>query len=657
LSLQTETAAQRVKALGAARPARHGAWASRTFGADWQTALPFMLPMVILLFGVVGWPLLQAVLLVFTRTVGFKTGPFVGLANFGNLMHNAEYFNSLKVTLQFAVSAVFIKFWLGLLVALILATNIPGRNILTALVLIPWVIPEVVKALIWRSLYDPQFGGINLLLVRLHLSNGGISWLGDPHLALPAVTAVQIWGGVPFFIVVLLSGIKALDAEQFNAAAIDGANAFRRFLHITLPGLRYVIIVCCLLSFIWTFNGFGLIYLLTAGGPGNATQLYAILAYRAITGFLYSQGTAIALSTAPVLAVVIAVLGRYMMTTGNEPPSGELPGVVRAVVTPFALFFRGLGWVVMRIVEVLELAVLGLATLLRHAVGRGDKASVFGQRGNARAMRIASVLILAVVLIFELFPFYWSIITAFKPEAQIEEAVNIFWPKPWTVEHFQYMLSQTDFPTWLKNTVAVAVVTTAISVTAAALGAYALVRLRWRGARTFSVLVLITYLVPSIMLLIPMYKILSDLHLNNSVKSLMVTYPSFILPFATWLLMGYYRSIPEELEEAAQMDGCSRFSAFFRVVLPLVKPALMATALFAITASWNEFLFAYAFIFSDTAKTLPVGLAQMVFGDVYPYGNMMAASLMMTIPVVLMYTLGQRYMVEGLTAGSVKGGG
>jgi multiple sugar transport system permease protein len=219
------------------------------------------------------------------------------------------------------------------------------------------------------------------------------------------------------------------------------------------------------------------------------------------------------------------------------------------------------------------------------------------------------------------------------------------------------MLSQTDFPIWLKNTVSVAVVTTAVSVVAAALGAYALVRLRWRGARTFSVVVLITYLVPGIMLLIPMYKILSELHLNNSIKALMATYPSFILPFATWLLMGYYRSIPEELEEAAQMDGCSRMAAFFRVVLPLVKPALLATALFAITASWNEFLFAFAFIFSDTSKTLPVGLAQMVLGDIYPYGNMMAASIMMTVPVVLLYVLGQRYMVEGLTAGSVKGGG
>jgi multiple sugar transport system permease protein len=249
------------------------------------------------------------------------------------------------------------------------------------------------------------------------------------------------------------------------------------------------------------------------------------------------------------------------------------------------------------------------------------------------------------------------VITAFKPEQQISLAYSILWPTPWTWEHFTYMWTQTDFPIWIKNTVSVAVVVTALSVVAASLGAYSMVRLRWRGARFLSVIVLITYLVPGIMLLIPMYKILSDLHLNNSVTGLMATYPSFILPFCTWLLMGYYRSIPEELEEAALIDGCNRLGAFFRVVLPLVKPALLATALFAITASWNEFLFAFTFIFSDANKTLPVGLAQMILGDVYPYGNMMAASIMMTVPVVIMYIVGQRYMVAGLTAGAVKGGG
>ena len=137
--------------------------------------------------------------------------------------------------------------------------------------------------------------------------------------------------------------------------------------------------------------------------------------------------------------------------------------------------------------------------------------------------------------------------------------------------------------------------------------------------------------------------------------ALMVTYPSVMLPFATWLMMGYYRSIPEELEDAAMIDGCNRFQAFFRVVLPLVRPALLAVAMFAVTQAWNEFLYAFTFIRSAEVFTLPVGLQGMIIGDVQPWGELMAASLMTAVPVIIIYMLGQKFMVAGLTAGSVKG--
>ncbi len=656
--MSIQTAAQPPRAITAkATPLARERWSERAFGKDWKTAWPFILPLLILMFAIIGWPVVKAVSLVFTRTVGFQTGPFVGLQNIANLIHNPDYPASIKVTVLFTFWSVFFKYWVGLVAALVLTSNIRFRNVLTGLVLIPWIIPEVVKALAWRTLYAPQFGGLNLVLQRLHIISQGVPWLGDPHLALPSIIVVDVWGGIPFFVIVLLSGIKALDHEQYDAAAIDGANAFRRFLHITLPGLRYVTIVCCLLSSIWTFNNFGLVYLLTSGGPGTATQVYSIFAYRAISGFLYSQGTTIALSMAPFIAIAVIFLGRYMMSGGRYEEVGNVPGLFRAIGLPFRLLFRGLGRAVMAIIDAAETGILAVAAGLGRVLGRPDGTGLLGRRAAGRALLTAGSVVLAAVLVFELFPFYWMIITAFKSENQIEGGINILWPQPWTIDHFTFMWQQTDFPIWLRNTVQVAIVATAVSVVAAALGGYALVRLRWRGARSLSVIVLITYLIPGIMLLIPMYKILTELHLNNSIKALMVTYPFFILPFCTWLLMGYYRSIPEEMEEAAQIDGCSRFGAFYRVVLPLVKPALLATALFAITASWNEFLFAFALIFSDTSKTLPVGLAQMILGDIYPYGNMMAASIMMTIPVVIMYVFGQRYMIAGLTAGSVKGGG
>ena len=179
--------------------------------------------------------------------------------------------------------------------------------------------------------------------------------------------------------------------------------------------------------------------------------------------------------------------------------------------------------------------------------------------------------------------------------------------------------------------------------------------MRWKGAGFLSTAVLITYLMPGIMLVLPLYQLFASLRLVNTLGALIVSYPTFLMPLACWLLMGYYRSIPEELEEAAQIDGCNRFQAFFRIVLPLVLPALMAVALFAVTGAWNEFLFAFVFTQSNSATTLPVGMGRWIVGDVFAWGPIMASAVMMSIPVVAFYAFAQRFLVEGLTAGSVKG--
>jgi multiple sugar transport system permease protein len=231
----------------------------------------------------------------------------------------------------------------------------------------------------------------------------------------------------------------------------------------------------------------------------------------------------------------------------------------------------------------------------------------------------------------------------------------MFWPDPWTTEQFTALLTQTKFTNWYVNTITVSLCSTAISVFVASLGAYGLVRLKWRGANPLSTSVLVAYLMPAVLMFIPMYVILTELKLINTLWALMITYPSVVLPFATWLMMGYYRSIPEELEDAALIDGCTRFQAYYKVVLPLVRPALLAVALFAVTQAWNEFLYAYMFLRSNEVFTLPVGLNQLIVGDVQPWGLLMAASLLTALPVVIIYMLGQRFMVAGLTAGSVKG--
>jgi multiple sugar transport system permease protein len=255
----------------------------------------------------------------------------------------------------------------------------------------------------------------------------------------------------------------------------------------------------------------------------------------------------------------------------------------------------------------------------------------------------------------EVVPLYFIGVTAFRTTLDIEQVKHLFWPDPWTLEHFDYVVHRLPFLQWYANSILVAVASMLVSVSVASLAAYSLTRLKWRGGRALSATVLLAYLVPGALLVLPMYAILLQLHLINTLVALILLYPSVVIPFATWVMMGYYRSVPGEIEDAALVDGCTRVGAFWRVVLPLVRPALLAVAMFSIAQAWNEFLFAFTFLWNSQLDTLPVGLAGLINGDVQMWGELMAAALLTALPLALLYMAGQRFMVAGLTAGSVKG--
>ena len=629
----------------------------RILGRDWPTAYLFILPTALLLFGLIGYPFARAVYLSFHNAVGVRVGNFVGLENYANLWADSFFLRAVGVTVAFTFWSVLFKFILGLGTALLLHHIPRWGSVLGGLVLLPYIIPEVVRGLAWRVLLDPLFGALNFILVNvLGVLDKGLPWLGDPTTALPSVILVNIWSGLPFFIILMVAGLKAIDAEQYEAAAIDGASAWRKFLHITLPGLRYVIIVAVLLNTIFTFNGFTLTYILTGGGPGGATRIYTILAYEyAVQGLRYGSGIAVAMTTAPALFLLILFLGRYMMNRGDESRTeGDESPIWRAtmfVLWPLRLVLRGVLFVFWTLNNLVE-TVLGAATA---AVRPPGSTPLLPKKARQNVGYGVMYALLGAVLLFEMLPFYFIFVTAFKTNYQIQQIQSMFWPAPWTLDQFRYLFTQIPFVNWYGNTIMVTFVSVTVSVLASALGAYGLVRLKWRGSGVLSTSVLISYLMPAALMFIPLYVILAQFRLLNTPYALMLTYPTAVLPFATWLMMGYYRSIPEELEDAAMIDGCTRFGAFFRVVLPLVRPALLAVTLFSVTQAWNEFLYAYMFLRSAEVFTLPVGLAQLIVGHVQPWGVLMAASLLTAGPIIVIYMLGQRFMVAGLTAGSVKG--
>jgi len=615
----------------------------RIFGRDWKIAFLFVAPIVILMTLFIGWPFFKALYTSMTiRTLARETR-FVWFDNYIRLYQDPYYIQAVKNTVVFTTGSILSKLALGLCAALLLHSQKRWRNLLTGLILLPWIIPSVVQALAWRSILDPLFGGLNPMLQWLGLISQPLSWLADPKLAMASVIAVNVWAGIPFFTVNMLAGLQSIDAELYEASQIDGANGWQRFTHITLPGLRYVIAVATLLSTIWTFNGFETIFLLTGGGPGNVTKVYAIMAYEKARALQYGPGTAIAFSLMPVLAFFILILSRYMRrdTLREDEGTAWQDRVI-----------DGIGWVLGLIGSIVAFPIV----VVVQAIGRLLPTSrSTNHKREARISGIARGIAMTFMLIFVLFPFYWILITAFKGNLQIGQREGIFWPQPWTFEQFNRLFVEQPFFVWFQNSAIVSLTTTALAVFIAALSGYALARLRFWGAQTMTTLLLITYLLPGALMFIPLYVILADLGVINTRWALILTYPTGMIPFATWLLMGYYRAIPEELEHAAMVDGATRMQAFLRITLPLATPALLAVTLFAFTNAWKEFLFAFVFISSERLMTLPVGLAQTIFGDVYPWGMLMAASLIISIPVVIFYMYGQRFMVAGLTAGSVKG--
>jgi len=272
-----------------------------------------------------------------------------------------------------------------------------------------------------------------------------------------------------------------------------------------------------------------------------------------------------------------------------------------------------------------------------------------------RLQTTVAYTVLGLLLLLVLFPFYWMTITSFKTEDQMRSLVSMFWPSPFVVENYTQLLTRTDFAIWYRNSALVAISSTLVATAIGTIGAYALARLRFLGRAFLSSATLITYLVPPSILFIPLYAQIRAMGLADSLAGLVAAYPSFTVPFVTWLLMGYFGSIPEELEEAAMIDGATRFGAFRRIILPLAAPGVLAAGLFAFTQAWNEFLYALVFISDVKQRTLPVGLSTFITGDVYGWGYLMAGAVLTTLPVIAVYTYLQRYMVEGLTAGSVKG--
>ena len=265
-----------------------------------------------------------------------------------------------------------------------------------------------------------------------------------------------------------------------------------------------------------------------------------------------------------------------------------------------------------------------------------------------------------IFIIVLLFPFYWMIITSVRPDGELYRPWNAtnynpFWTWKPTLEHIQLLLEETQFLTWLWNTMVISLASTAISLVCGVFAGYALSRLKFRFAGALGTGIFVTYLVPQTLLFIPLADIIRNFRLGDTPWSLILTYPTFLIPFSTWLMMGYFKAIPKELEECARIDGATRWQAMLYIILPVAVPGILSAGIFAFTLSWNEFIYALVFLSSSDQKTVPVGVvSELVRGDVFFWGSLMAGALLGSIPVAIIYSFFVEHYVAGLT-GSVKG--
>lgn len=264
---------------------------------------------------------------------------------------------------------------------------------------------------------------------------------------------------------------------------------------------------------------------------------------------------------------------------------------------------------------------------------------------------------LGFALLFLLGPFYWMAVTALKPDSELyDKASNPFYAAAPTLDHFVHLLTRTDFLAWTGNTMLVATVATAVALGMGVPAGYALARLRFRGAEFLGTAIFVTYLVPTSLLFIPMIEVVSMLGLDDSAWGLAAIYPTFLVPFVTWLMAGYFRTIPPDLEECGRIDGLTRLGAMWRIAIPLAKPGILSAGIFAFTLSWNEFIYALTLVTSNSERTIPVGvLVQLSRGDTYFWGPLMAGALLGSVPVAIVYSFFVDQYASGLTAGAVKG--
>ena len=431
--------------------------------------------------------------------------------------------------------------------------------------------------------------------------------------------AVNVWYGTPFFMIMYLAALKSVPEQLYEAAAIDGAGAVQKLLHVTLPMMRNIISITVLFSLIVTFANFDIVRILTNGGPENQTHVFATYAFQAgIQSGDIPLGASISLFMFPA-----AGGGGFLRAAQRGAARAGDGGMSGRVATAG-----------------------GLPRVRRHSLHRQRAWALWG-----------SYAALSVFVMMFLVPPFYMIMTSLKSSAEISAQDG----NPWLVRHptlanYIDLFTMADFRAFFLNSAMITASVVAVSMVISVLAAFALARMGFKGSQSLATGIFLTYLIPNSLLFIPLFRIIGALGLVNNVWALALIYPTLAVPFCTWIMIGYFGSIPRELDEAALIDGAGYLKMLWTIFIPVALPGIIAATIFAFTVSWGEFLYPMAYLYTSNQMVLTVGIvSDLIRGDVFQWGKIMAGCVLAATPPIIIYAFLMDYYIAGLTAGATKG--
>lgn len=607
-------------------------------------AYAFVAPTIAVMLAIVAVPLAYSAYLSLNRTNPItKKWVFVGIDNYVNFLTNYEAWMAFGRTAYFTCVAVVFTTVLGIIMALVLNQRFPGRGIMRSIVLVPWAMAPVSVGVLWSFVYAGDYGALNGLLNDVGLSSWARPWLGDGFRAINLLALTHVWNQAPLTALIILSGLQSMPSNLHRAAMLDGAGAMQRFFSITIPWLKQSLLFVSILATINALMAFDIIWNLTRGGPGAATTVLAWLGYLYSFQFLrFGEGAAV-LYILTFVSFALAVIYFFVFSPRKRKDTES------DVLTSVDMKAKR------------NHAMIVLPPYKSRTIIPRRMAELFG--------RISFWILVGVIFVWSALPVLVLISMSLSPAADLIRVPPTLVPSALTLDNFRAVLFPESaagletsvqakrVPSALLNSLIVGAIASALTVVLATLAGYVFARYqKVRFLRITLWSLMFTRMTPALALVLPLFILFRTLSLIDTRTGLIISHLTILLPLGTWMMRGYFESVPVSLDRAALVDGCSRLEMMRRVLLPVVKPGLVATAIFCFLVSWNEFLFALIVTSTPKSQTVTVVLSGFLSqARFYEYGSLFAVSVLSIVPPIIVAFVFQRFLIQGALSGSIKG--